>query len=73
MSGRMDTVRPDGMWKLVFYERAGMRVQVDRSAPWLPNRAAVEKWAQYFSGAGYHLALMSQDGKVVRLSKGLPG
>ena len=73
MGNRLGTVRPDGMWKLVFYKRKGLRVEVDKSGPWLPSRAAAEAWAQFFLGEGYHVGLQSQDGAVERLSSGLPG
>jgi hypothetical protein len=73
MGNRLATVRPDGMWKLVFYKRVGLRVEVDRSGPWLPSRATAESWARFFLGEGYHVGLLSQDGKVERLSPSLPG
>ncbi len=66
-------LRPDGMWKLLFFERNGLRVRVDRSAPWLPGREAALTWAQYYRAAGYHVALQSQDGKVEALGPRLPG
>lgn len=73
MGNRLGTVRPDGMWKLVFYKRKGLRVEVDKSGPWLPSRQAAEAWAQFFLNEGYHVGLQSQDGVVERLSAGLPG
>ncbi len=73
MGNRLGTVRPDGMWKLVFYKRVGLRVEVDRSGPWLPSRAAAESWAHFFLAQGYHVGLQAQDGGVERLSAGLPG
>ena len=73
MGNRLGTARPDGMWKLVFYERKGMRIVVDKSAPWLPNRAAAESWAQFYMRQGYHIGLQAQDGRIERLSEGLPG
>ncbi|MBH9551953.1 hypothetical protein I7X43_03730 [Inhella sp. 4Y17] len=72
MGNRLGTARPDGMWKLVFYERNGLRMRVEKSAPWLPNRAAAEQWAQFYMRQGYCVGLQSQDGRVERLSKGLP-
>ncbi len=72
MGNRIGTVRPDGMWKLVFFERTGMRIQVDRSGPWLPSRHAAEQWARFFVNEGYHVALQSQDGKLERLTPIIP-
>lgn len=73
MNKRLDATHPEGMWKVVFYERAGRRIQIDRSGPWLPNRSAAQAWADYFLREGYHVALQSQDGKLDRLAPGLPG
>lgn len=73
MGNRLGTVRPDGMWKLVFYKRVGLRVEVDRSGPWLPGRGAAEAWARFFLDQGYHVALQAQDGTIEKLSAGIPG
>lgn len=73
MGNRLGQVRPDGMWKLVFYQREGLRVVVDRSGPWLPSRQAAKAWADFFVSEGYHVALHSQDGQIERLSAGIPG
>lgn len=73
MGNRLGTVRPDGMWKLVFYKRVGLRIEVDRSGPWLPSRGAAESWARFFLDQGYHVGLQSQDGVVEKLSAGIPG
>lgn len=72
MGNRLSDVRPNGMWKLVFFSRRGLRVEVDRSGPWLPSRSAAEAWAQFFLQAGHHVGLQSQDGRLERLSAGLP-
>lgn len=73
MGNRLGTAHPAGMWKLVFYERTGMRLSVDRTAPWLPSRAVAESWAQFYIRQGYHVALQAQDGTLEKLSPGLPG
>lgn len=62
-----------GMWKVVFYERKGSHIQIDRSAPWLPNKQHAKTWGQWFLDQGYHVALQDQIGNVERLSVGLPG
>ena len=73
MGNRLGTARPDGMWKLVFYERTGRRMTVDKSAPWLPSKAAAQSWAQFYIRQGYFVGLQAQDGSVERLTPGLPG
>jgi hypothetical protein len=72
MGGRLGSTRADGMWKLVFHERQGPRITVDKTAPWLPSRQIAETWARYFIEQGYHVSLQSQDGSVERLIPGLP-
>jgi len=62
-----------GMWRVVFYERRGYRVQMDRTGPWLPNKKLAQQWAQWFGERGYHVALQDQGGGLERLSPGLPG
>lgn len=73
MGNRLDKLRPDGMWKLVFYERTGMRITMDKTAPWLPSRAAAQSWAEFYIRQGYHVGLQAQDGKIEKLCEGLPG
>jgi len=73
MGNRLDNLRPDGMWKLVFYERTGRRITLDKSAPWLPSRAAAQSWAEFYIRQGYHVGLQAQDGKIHKLCEGLPG
>lgn len=73
MGNRLDNLRPDGMWKLVFYERTGRRITLDKSAPWLPSKAAAQSWAEFYIRQGYHVGLQTQDGKIEKLCDGLPG
>lgn len=65
-------VRPDGMWKLVFFERKGLRVVTDRSGPWLPGRDVALSWAQFFQREGHNVALLAQDGTLEKLGPSLP-
>ena len=66
-----------GMWRVIFYERVGSRVngprvKVDRSGPWLASKQAATEWAQWFEHLGYCVALQSQQGNLERLFAGLP-
>jgi len=60
------------MWRVVFFERRGPRVHVDRSGPWLPDRHLAMNWAQWFASRGYHVALQDSEGLMERLCAGLP-
>ena len=62
-----------GMWRVVFYERKGHRVEMDRTGPWLPSKTLAQNWADWFGALGYHVALQDQTGTLERLSAGLPG
>ncbi len=62
-----------GMWRVVFYERRGNRVQMDRTGPWLPNKKLAEQWAHWFGERGHHVALQDQSGGMEKVSQGLPG
>lgn len=62
-----------GMWRIVFYERRGPRVHVDRTGPWLPSKRKAQQWASWFGSIGYKVALQDQSGGLERLSPGLPG
>lgn len=62
----------EGMWRVVFYERKGYRVEVDRTGPWLPNKTMAQHWADWFGARGYHVALQDQSGLLQRISAGLP-
>ena len=61
-----------GMWRVVFYERRANRIHVDRTGPWLPERALAHNWAMWFLERGYHVAVQDSSGSLDRLSKGLP-
>lgn len=61
-----------GMWRVVFYERRGYRIHMDRTGPWLPNKGLAQQWANWFGQLGYHVALQDQSGGMERLSPGLP-
>lgn len=61
------------MWRVVFYERRGNRVQMDRTGPWLPNKKLAEQWAHWFGERGHHVALQDQSGSMEKVSQGLPG
>jgi hypothetical protein len=63
----------NGMWRVVFFERRGYRIQLDRTGPWLPTKNMAQQWAQWFIGQGYHVAMQDQSGSMERLSPGLPG
>lgn len=70
---RFDQSVSTGMWRVIFYERKGNRVQMDRTGPWLPEKRLAQHWAQWFGERGYHVALQDQGGALERLSLGLPG
>ena len=70
---RFDQPVSSGMWRVIFYERKGNRVVVDRTGPWLPNKQLARSWAGWFGERGYHVALQDQVGGLERLSVGLPG
>ena len=61
-----------GMWRVVFYERRGYRIHMDRTGPWLPSKSQAQHWANWFGQLGYHVALQDQMGGMERLSPGLP-
>lgn len=61
-----------GMWRVVFYERRGYRIHMDRTGPWLPSKSQAQHWANWFGQLGYHVALQDQTGGMERLSPGLP-
>ena len=69
---RLDRNISSGMWRVVFYDRKGNRVEIDRTGPWLPTRQQAMSWAQWFGAHGYHVALQTQGGALERLSLGLP-
>ena len=69
---RLDRNISSGMWRVVFYDRKGNRVEIDRTGPWLPTRQQAMNWAQWFETHGYHVALQAQGGGLERLSYGLP-
>lgn len=62
-----------GMWRVVFVERRGYRLHVDRTGPWLPSKTQARQWADWFKSQGYHVALQDQAGGMERLCAGLPG
>jgi len=62
-----------GMWRVVFYERKGPRVSINRTGPWLPHKKLALNWASWFSERGHHVALQDQAGGLERMSVGLPG
>lgn len=70
---RFDQALSGGMWRVIFYERKGNRVQMDRTGPWLPDQKMARQWAQWFGARGHHVALQDQTGALERLSAGLPG
>ncbi|HEY1091746.1 MAG TPA: hypothetical protein VGE47_11680 [Burkholderiaceae bacterium] len=61
------------MWRLVFYERRGNRIELDRSGPWTPDKKKAQGWANWFVGLGYFVGVQNQAGAVERLRAGLPG
>ena len=70
---RFDQGVSTGMWRVIFYERVGNRVQMDRTGPWLPSKKLAQRWADWFGERGYHVALQDQAGTLERVSTGLPG
>jgi len=70
---RFDQGVSTGMWRVIFYERVGNRVQMDRTGPWLPTKKLAQHWADWFEQRGYHVALQDQSGGLERISAGLPG
>lgn len=60
------------MWRVVFYERRGNRIHIDRTGPWLPDRKLAHHWAMWFKERGYHVALQDSVGTVERFTQGLP-
>ena len=64
---------PSNMWRVVFYERRGNRVHLDRTGPWLPEKMHARQWADWFKEQGYHVALQDQNGSLEKLHVGLPG
>jgi len=73
MVNRFDQTLAAGMWRVIFYERKGNRVSMDRTGPWLPNKNLALNWASWFGERGHHVALQDQSGGLERLSIGLPG
>ncbi|UXH78454.1 hypothetical protein [Roseateles amylovorans] len=63
---------PTNMWRVVFYERRGNRVHVDRTGPWLPEKTLAQHWARWFTERGYHVALQDQGGQLEKSTPGLP-
>ena len=61
------------MWRVVFYERRGNRVHLDRTGPWLPEKSLARGWADWFKTQGYHVALQDQNGGLEKLHVGIPG
>jgi len=70
---RFDQGVSSGMWRVIFYERLGNRVQIDRTGPWLPSKKLAQSWASWFGERGYHVALQDQSGGLEKISAGLPG
>jgi hypothetical protein len=62
-----------GMWRVVFYERKGRRLHVNRSAPWLPSKELAQRWANWFEERGYIVALEDQFGGLERKCFGVLG
>ncbi|MET0209409.1 MAG: hypothetical protein ABW220_10230 [Burkholderiaceae bacterium] len=63
---------PTNMWRVVFYERRGNRIHMDRTGPWLPQKQQAQTWARWFTEQGYHVALQDQSGQLEKLLEGLP-
>lgn len=61
-----------GMWRVVFYERVGHRIEINRKGPWLPSRQLALQWANWFNQFGHHVALEDQAGTLEKLVQGLP-
>ena len=68
----LDRNAATGMWRVVFYERKGNRVEVDRTGPWLPTKQMAQAWANWFASHGYYVALQGQGGVLERQRPGLP-
>lgn len=60
------------MWRVIFFERVGPRVVVDRSGPWFESKDRANEWAAWFDYLGYCVALQSQQGDIERHFAGLP-
>ena len=73
MVNGFDQTLGTGMWRVVFYERKGNRVSMDRTGPWLTTKKLALHWAHWFGERGHHVALQDQAGALERLSVGLPG
>ena len=73
MSSGFNSQMAGGMWRVVFHERRGYRVHLDRTGPWLPSKKMAQQWADWFGGLGYYVALQDQTGKLEKLYQGLPG
>lgn len=71
MAGFNDRI-PTNMWRVVFYERRGNRVHMERTGPWLPDKQLARNWADWFFERGYHVALQDQNGQLEKLAAGLP-
>ncbi|MBV8605659.1 MAG: hypothetical protein JO224_13310 [Pelomonas sp.] len=61
-----------GMWRVVFYERTGFRIEINRKGPWLPSRQLAVQWATWFNQHGQHVALEDQGGVLEKFNQGLP-
>lgn len=72
MMNRLDNSSTSGMWRVIFYERKGNRVEVDRTGPWLPTKQLAVNWASWFDAHGYFVALQGQGGALERSRPGLP-
>jgi hypothetical protein len=72
MSSSFQNRIPSNMWRVVFYERRGNRVHVDRTGPWLPEKRLATHWAHWFCERGYHVALQDQTGELEKINPGLP-
>ena len=73
MVNGFDQALGTGMWRVVFYERRGNRVAMNRTAPWLTTKKLALSWANWFSERGHCVALQDQAGGLERVSVGLPG
>lgn len=71
MAGFQERI-PSNMWRVVFYERRGNRIHMDRTGPWLPEKHQAKSWAGWFQERGYHVALQDQNGQLEKLNPGLP-
>lgn len=73
MSSGFDRQIAGGMWRVVFHERRGYRVHLERTGPWLPSKKMAQQWAEWFGSMGHHVALQDQYGNLEKLYQGLPG